>query len=52
MMNRVERVNLRWSVNDFVSKVRETAADLDSFLQAFVESSSRLSKNVAGKVKA
>lgn len=48
----VERANLRWSVNDFVAKMREAFFDLGKALQAVVENSNRSSEDVADRAKA
>lgn len=44
---RVERANLRWSVNDLFWKVRETSADLGGALPAVVQNSNRSFEDVA-----
>lgn len=48
---RVERANLRQTVTDSVSKVRQDIVDLGGALQSVVESSSRSSEDVADKLK-
>lgn len=48
---RVERANVQRSVNELVTKVREASAALGRTLQAIVESSNRLSEDVADKFK-
>lgn len=49
---RVERANLRWSVDNLVLKVRETSVDLGGALQTVVESSNCLFNDFADKVTA
>lgn len=49
---RVERANLRWSVNDLILKVREASVDLSGACRAVVKSSDHSSKDNADKAKA